>query len=127
SLRPPDETAFEEAHLAFGIHGPRVDFTRIDLLGNAVSLCGNGTMNLDGSNLNLDFFAVWGRLLQALPPVIDQIPAKFGQLLLKIKMRGRVGGEVKCTKEPLPPVVDLMKVIGKLIRGREISGNDNHP
>jgi hypothetical protein len=118
SLRLPDETAFEEAHVRFGIHDRKVDFQRLDLFGNAVSLSGNGTMNLDGSDLNLDFFAVWGRVLQLLPPVIDQIPAKFAQSLLKIKMRGQVGGKVVCTKEPLPPLLEPIKEILKRMQGR---------
>jgi hypothetical protein len=108
SLRAPDETAFEEAHLRFGIHGRQVDFNRIDLYGNAVSLSGLGTMNIDGTDLKLDFFAVWGRALQWMPPVIDQIPAKFAQCLLTIKMRGEIG-KVECTKEPVPVLLEPMK------------------
>jgi hypothetical protein len=107
----PDDTAFDDAHAVFGIQGRRIDFKRLELNGDAVSLSGKGSMNLDGSNLNLDFFAVWGRILQFLPPVIDQIPVKFSQALLKIKMRGDVRGKVDCTKEPLPPIVETFKEI----------------
>jgi hypothetical protein len=108
SLRAPDETAFEEAHVRFEIHGRQAEFKRIDLYGNAVSLSGLGTMCVDGSDLKLDFFAVWGRALQWMPPVIDQIPAKFAQCLLTIKMRGKIG-DVQCTKEPVPILLEPMK------------------
>src|SRR5205807_9733900 len=39
-LRWPDRTAFEEAHAVFGIHGKRVHVSKLDLLGNVISLYG---------------------------------------------------------------------------------------
>ena len=33
-LRAPDRTAFEEAHAAFQVRGPRVNITRLDLFGD---------------------------------------------------------------------------------------------
>jgi hypothetical protein len=127
SLRLPDDTAFEEAHVVFGIHGDRVEFRRLDLYGDAVSLSGQGSMNLNGSDLNLDFFAVWARALQFMPPVIDQIPAKFGQALLKIKMRGDVRGKVECTKVLLPPVVEPLKQFIDRVRSRPSGGGPPAP
>ena len=127
SLRLPDDTAFEEAHVVFGIHGDRVEFRRLDLYGDAVSLSGQGSMNLNGSDLNLDFFAVWARALQFMPPVIDQIPAKFGQALLKIKMRGDVRGKVECTKVLLPPVVEPLKQFINRVRSRGNGGGSPVP
>jgi hypothetical protein len=107
-LRVPDRTAFEEAHANFTIKGPRVTISRLDLFGNAISLSGQGEMNLDGSDLQLDFYAVWGRIMQLLPPLFRPLPSAVSQQLLKIKMRGKVG-DVQCTKEPVPVLVEPLE------------------
>lgn len=111
-LRRPDGTFFEEAHAAFTVHGPRVAVSRLDLFGNSLSLRGQGSVNLDGSDVNLDFYAVWARALQVLPPVLKEIPATLSKYILKIEARGRVG-DVRFTKVPAPtitePIRDLLE------------------
>ena len=109
-LRLPDRTAFEQAGATFAIDGPLVRFEQIDLIGNAISLRGQGTANLDGSNLNLDFNADWARLGQFLPEATTEIPRWVSDQLWKVKVRGRVG-EVRFEPEVLPwatePVMKL--------------------
>lgn len=120
-FRPPDRTAFEEAHAAFSIKGPRVTVQRLDLDGNAISLSGQGEMNLDGTDLQLDFYAVWGRIKQVLPPIFREIPPAVGQQLLKIKMRGQMN-DVKITKEPVPVLVEPIEKLLKRAIGRQENG-----
>jgi hypothetical protein len=117
-LRVPDHTAFEEAHATFGIRGSRVLVNRLDLFGNAISLSGKGEMNLDGSDINLDFYAVWGRIVQMLPPVLNKVPPAISKQLLKIQMRGRVG-DVRYTNEPVPVLVEPLKELLDKMGGRE--------
>lgn len=107
-LRPPDRTAFEEAYAQFSIRGPRVTVSRLDLYGNAISLSGQGEMNLDGTDIELDFYAVWGRIMQMLPPVFRPLPTAVSQQLLRLKMRGKVE-HVEITKEPVPILVDNLE------------------
>ncbi len=107
-LRPPDRTAFEEAHAVFNVHGPRVTVSRLDLDGNAISLGGQGEVDLDGSNLQLDFYAVWGRIKQVLPPLFRELPPAISQQLLKIKVRGRLD-KPEFTKEPVPMLVEPLQ------------------
>jgi hypothetical protein len=116
-LRPPDRTAFEEAHAAFSIRGPRLKLNRLDLDGNAISLSGQGEMKLDGTDMQLDFYAVWGRIKQLLPPIFRDIPPAVGQQLLKIKMRGSVS-DPKITKEPVPALVEPMEKLVKRFAAR---------
>ena len=104
-LRLPDQTAFEQAHAIFAIDGPQLQVQSLDLFGNAISLRGKGTVDLDGNNLNLDFNADWGRLSQVLPDPINDIPRAVSDQLLKIKMRGRIG-DVHLEKEVAPGVVE---------------------
>ncbi len=111
-LRVPDHTAFEQAQVAFLIDGPKVRVGQLDLLGNAISLRGQGTLNLDGTDLNLDFNADWGRLQQLLPTPVSDLSQAFSNQMLRIKMRGKVG-DVRYDKELLPGVIDpLRKIMG---------------
>jgi hypothetical protein len=104
-LRLPDRTAFEQAHAVFAIDGPQLQVQSLDLYGNAISLRGKGTVDLDGNNLNLDFNADWGRLSQVLPDPVNEIPRAVSDQLLKIKMRGRIG-DVHLEKEVAPGVIE---------------------
>jgi hypothetical protein len=117
SLRPPDGTAFEQAHAAFTIRGPRVLVNQVDLFGNSFSLRGQGEMNLNGTDINLDFYAIWATVTQMLPPVIKEIPPTVSQYLLKIKMRGDLG-HVQCIKEPVPVLVEPVRALLERLGGR---------
>jgi hypothetical protein len=113
SLRMPDSTAFEQARMIFGIEGPQMRVHAIDLIGNAISLRGQGTLNLDGSNLHLDFSADWGHVPQMLPPGISDLVQGVSDQLFKIKLRGKITAP-RFEKEPIPGVVDpIKKVLGK--------------
>jgi hypothetical protein len=112
-LRMPDQTAFEQAHMIFGIEGPQMRVHNLDLLGNAISLRGQGTLNLDGSNLNLDFNADWGRVPQLLPPGISDLSQALSDQLFKIKLRGKISSP-RFEKELIPSVVGpIKKAFGK--------------
>jgi hypothetical protein len=110
-LRVPDRTAFEQARMVFALEGPQMRIQQLDLFGSAVSLRGEGTVNLDGSNVNLDFHADPGRVQQVLPGVLAEVPRAISDQLLKIKMRGRIGkgGEVRFDKELVPAVTEPLK------------------
>jgi hypothetical protein len=109
NLRVPDGTAFEEAHMAFTIKGDRVTINRMDLLGTPVSLGGKGQMKIDGSDLNLELYAVWARVMQVLPPIINEIPKEISKQFLKIKLQGALGVKVNTIKEPVPILVEPLK------------------
>ena len=56
--------------MEFGINGRRVEFNHLDLYGDAVSLGGKGSMQLDCSDLLVDFLEIhrrWFDFLSRLP------------------------------------------------------------
>src|SRR5206468_2029289 len=112
-LRLPDRTAFEQAHVQFKIDGPRLQISELDLFGNAISVRGSGSMNMDGSDVKLDLNADWGRLSQLLPSGINDLSRELSNQLLRVKVRGRVGA-LKFEQELVPLVTDPLK---KLWRG----------
>jgi hypothetical protein len=118
ALHVPDGTAFEEAHAEFQVRGRKVQVQRLDLLGSAVSLGGKGELALDGSDLAMDFYAVWGHVAQILPPGLREVPPWLSKNLLLVKARGRVGGPVEFRPEPVPVLVEPARQLAEKVRGR---------
>ncbi|HEY7426029.1 MAG TPA: AsmA-like C-terminal region-containing protein, partial [Gemmataceae bacterium] len=113
ALCPPDRTAFEQARMIFAIEGPTMRVHGLDLYGNAISLRGQGTARLDGSNLNLDFSADWGRVPQMLPTPISDLSQALSDQIFKIKVRGKISAP-QFQKELVPGVVDpIKKALGR--------------
>ena len=109
-LRRPDQTAFEQAHVKFDIRGGKLRISDLDLIGNAISLRGHGNLNLDGSNVMLDFNADWGHLNQLLPNAVQAIPQFFSDQLFMIKVRGKIG-DIKFVKEVIPNVTEPIRKV----------------
>ena len=107
-LRMPDRTMFEEAHAAFDIEGPRARVRQLDLFGNVISLRGRGEVNLDGSDVALDFNVDWARLGQVLPPGVRAVPREISNQLLKIEARGRLD-DLRFTRQPVPLVTEPLR------------------
>lgn len=107
-LRVPDRTAFETARLRFRIEGPRLHIEELDLYGNAVSVRGDGSMNLDGSDLKLDLNADWGKIMLLLPAGMTDLTREISNQILRVKVRGSLS-EVKFEKELIPAVTSPLK------------------
>jgi hypothetical protein len=106
SLQVPDRTAFEKARATFSIEGPRMLVQDLELHGNAINLRGNGSLNLDGTNLALDFSTdLWGKVL---PPGLNDLPRWMSDQLFQIKVRGKLG-QVRYEKELMPRMLAPLK------------------
>ena len=106
-LRVPDETGFEEAHAQFYIRGNRLKFGSLDLIGNAISLGGEGEMTLDGKNVHFEFFPVWTKLKEMFAQTGDWTGA-ISKRFLKIKVSGDID-KLDYKAEPVPGIVDPVK------------------
>jgi hypothetical protein len=126
-LRAPDGTAFEEAHAEFKILGKRIEVQRLDLLGSAVNLGGKGQMDLDGSNMEMNFYAVWGHLAQMLPPGIREVPPWLSKNLLLLHAKGKLGGSVEVRPELVPVMVDPVRRLVDYTRGRTPPDKNTEP
>ncbi|MCS7158889.1 MAG: AsmA-like C-terminal region-containing protein, partial [Gemmatales bacterium] len=114
----PRDAAFQEVQARFTLEGPRVRFSRVEFLGDALTLRGQGSMRMDGSELDLEMYALlWGRSLPLLPPGIDRIPPLISRQLWKIHMRGSLE-QVIITREPVPLVADTLRLLWQLGPGR---------
>jgi hypothetical protein len=111
-LRAPDGTAFEQARMVFSIDGPQMRIGQIDLIGNALSLRGQGTVTLDTQDINLEFSTDWFRP-EMLPPGISDLSQAISDQMFRVRLRGRLGAT---RTEPvlLPGVTDpVRKAMGR--------------
>jgi hypothetical protein len=114
-LRPMDHTAFEEAHAVFRIRGNRLKVGQLDLLGNAISLGGEGEMDLDGSHAQFEFYTVWTNIRNILGGGGD-LAARISGNLFRIRVSGDLGGDKppRVTQEALPGIVDpIRRLLGR--------------
>lgn len=86
SIRRPDRTAFSTADIEFHIAGNHLYFDRLRFQGDAISLVGQGEMNMR-SEIKLTFHALVGRADQELP-VVEQILGRASQQLMLIHVGG---------------------------------------
>ena len=64
---------------------------KLEILGTAISLTGQGEFNLDGTDVALDFYPGWARLDQLLPPGVRPLPPevskKYNDVWTELKAR----------------------------------------
>jgi hypothetical protein len=108
SFVPPEKTAFNKAMFAFGIGGGHVHFDRIDLVGDAITLVGQGTVGFDG-NVRLNFASRMGRRQWPIP-IIHQAIGEVSKDWILVD----VGGSLKDPKPEVRSRVDeaLRRLLG---------------
>ncbi len=107
-LRIPDDTGFEEAHALFNINGDRVKFQQLDLIGNAISLGGEGEMKTDGTDARFEFYPIWTKMKEMFALSGDWTGA-ISKKFLKIKVTGDLDGKLDYRAEPVPGIVGPVK------------------
>jgi hypothetical protein len=114
----PKGSAFQEAHADLVITGDTIKVPQVELLGDALSLRGQGDLRVDGSKLNLEMYGLlWGRTLPLLPPLIDRIPVEVSRQLMKIRIQGSLG-EVEVKREPVPIIVEPVRELWRKMADR---------
>ena len=101
-----DRTAFDSSNINFLINGTDIDFERIELVGDAISLIGNGRMNLD-QDLDLNFYSIVGRNRIRIP-LLNELYHASSQQILWISVDGTVS-DPKMSREVLPQLNDSIR------------------
>jgi len=101
---PPDKTAFNHALVNFDVGGSKYHLREIDLVGNAISLRGRGTVGFDGK-VSLDFYSTVAR------NQLGGMPLPLVKTLLGEATSGLIGVEVRgTTQDPIAKVVPVPKL-----------------
>lgn len=84
--RRRDRGAFDASNVEFTVSGDSIRLNRIELLGDAISLIGNGDMDLD-RRIDLNFYSVVGRN-QFHIPIISDLAKAGSQQIMWLKVDG---------------------------------------
>ncbi len=101
SIRQPDTTAFSKSDIDFRIEGNHIYFDRIDFNGDAISLLGQGQMDLQ-KRLDLTFHTVVGRDEYRIP-VIHELLGEASKQVLQIHVQGTLDNPIT-RKEAFPGI-----------------------
>ncbi len=101
-----DRTAFDSSNINFLINGTDIDFERIELVGDAISLIGNGRMNLD-QDLDLNFYSIMGRN-RIRVPLLNELYHAGSQQIMWISVDGTLDNP-KMSREVLPQLNDSIR------------------
>ena len=107
-IKEPDRTAFDEAQMEFTVNGENFDFQKIELNGDAISLIGQGSVNMD-SEVNLDFYTMMGRNRWFIPVVTKLYQAGSKQVWW-VKVDGTLDNP-QTQHEILPGLNDSLKLL----------------
>ena len=88
NIRQLTRTAFDSSNIDFKVLGERIIFERMEFIGDAISLLGEGEMNLDW-DIDLNFYTVIGRNRLNIP-LISQLYRAGSQRTLAIKVDGKL-------------------------------------
>lgn len=117
-LQAPDQTAFEEAHAVFELHGDRVKVSQLDLIGTAVSLGGSGELDTAGEDVRLEFYTIWSQALRKwLTTPLGDITSYMSGNMFKIEVVRR-NGNTDYTPHMLPGVTEPFKQAAERMRAR---------
>lgn len=101
-----DRTAFDSSSINFMINGTDIDFQRIELSGDTISLIGNGRMNLD-QDLDLNFYSIVGRNRIRIP-LLNELYHAGSQQIMWISVDGTVANP-KMSRQVLPQLNDSIR------------------
>ena len=118
-LQAPDQTAFEEAHAVFDLHGDRVKVSQLDLIGTAVSLGGSGELDTAGEDVRFEFYTIWSQALKRwLSTPYGDVTSFLSGSLFKIEMVRMPNGEMDYRPHMLPVVTDPVRAVAERLRNR---------
>lgn len=106
NVGPLTRTAFDSSNIDFTIHGENIVFERMEFLGDAISLIGNGKMNLDWE-IDLNFYSVMGRG-RIYIPLISELYRASSQKVLWINVNGTLD-DPKTNRQWLPELSDSLR------------------
>ena len=117
NVRQLTRTAFDSGHIDFKLLGERIVFERMEFIGDAISLLGEGEMNLDW-DIDLNFYTVIGRNRLNIP-LLSQLYRASSQRTLAIKVDGKLDNP-KTHSRVLPEFNENVK---RLLNGESAIAN----
>ena len=124
SLGLPKGNSITDAEIECEIGGGKIHFEKIVLTGTSVPITGDGTIKLDGGELDLTFVTSKDKktflsILPFLGPLLDkQVISKLRNFIIQVRIEGTVQNPKRPTSVPLSGIVTApIKLLLRLIKG----------
>lgn len=108
SVKEPSRTAFDSSNVDFTIKGEQMKFDRIELIGDAISLIGNGYMEL-ARHADMNFYSIMGRNRVYIPLLSDLYRAG-SQRVMWINIGGPLNN-LQSSRRVLPGLDDGLRTL----------------
>ncbi|MEM9412963.1 MAG: hypothetical protein AAGA30_17770, partial [Planctomycetota bacterium] len=108
SIKEVTRNAFDSSNLDFVVSGNRLKFERIELIGDAISLIGNGYMELM-RHADINFYSVVGRNRLYIP-LVSELYRAGSQRIMWINIGGP-WSNLKTTRKVLPGLDDSLRAL----------------
>lgn len=105
-VRRVNDVAFDSGDIFFAVNGENIDINRMEFNGDAISIIGNGRMNMD-HDLDLNFYSVVGRNNINIP-LISDLYRRSSQKFMWINVGGTCQ-EPEITNEILPELNESLR------------------
>ena len=107
-VKEVNRTAFDTSDLEFSIHGDQLKFSRIELIGDAISLIGNGYLEWC-RYADINFYSVVGRNRFHIP-VLSDIYKAGSQRIMWINVGGPID-DLQTSRKVLPGLNESIKTL----------------
>ena len=122
NFSPPERTAFTDATAKLEFYNRHVDVKQMNLLGNLVSIYGEGTVKWRGA-VDLNFVTGLGRFKLPELPLLSPVVRGIQKQIVLVRMTGSLR-EPKLEVFPVAPftapmkdIVDILTASGKVVKG----------
>ncbi|MEM6330802.1 MAG: AsmA-like C-terminal region-containing protein, partial [Planctomycetota bacterium] len=124
SNRTPDTRAFDGVNAEFTVQGKHLQFSRLDLVGDAVSLNGRGEASLD-KNVNLTFHTIVGRTSDRFS-MLRSLVGQASEQILRVRVLGTIDNP-DIRRDALPVVGSVLEQLRADLQPRPLSQPSNTP
>ena len=108
SIKEVNRTAFDSSDISFSVSGDQIEFDRIELIGDAISLIGNGYLKLM-RHADINFYSVVGRNRFYIP-LLSELYRAGSQRILWIHIGGPLQN-LKTSRKVLPRLNDSLRAL----------------
>ncbi len=112
NFRSPDDQAFKYGYADFQVHQGSFDFSRIQLVGDAISLVGRGSVGFAGDQdrrIHFDFYTDARNRVPVLEPLIQRIASRW----VWVRVDGTIDNHKAVMQARVPILDDVLKGLMK--------------
>jgi len=126
NFRSPDDKAFKYAYADFRIRQGQFDFTKIQLVGDTISLVGRGNVGFAGEQdrrVHFDFYTDARNRVPIIEPIIQRVASRW----VWVRVDGTIDNHKAVMQARVPILDDVLKGLMKGLDNGQLQNPPNAP